>query len=403
VASMKVEPSGEDAGTRCLSEDRLLDHLAARPGEEGERVAEHIDGCPRCQTLVAEAARSLFLPGGGHVGAAHTPRTLSQGELAQGRYEIRRFLGSGGMGEVYEAFDNQLHEMVALKTLACTALDDKNALRRLKTEVYLARKVTHPNVCRILEFGFYERRQGGHREEVSFLTMELLRGEPLGRRIAREGPLSPAEAVPILRQIVDGLAAVHAAGIVHRDLKSENVFLVDQPPRVVLMDFGLANRKHSSRSNPLLSSGGGGAGTPGYTAPELILGAPASVSSDVYSLGTVMFEVLTGSLPFGGDTPVEVAMARIDGPPPPPSSRIADLAPALDSLVLKCLARDPADRFASTREIAAELEAGLREGEALAASPAGPPILSLGSRRRVVLLVAAVMLAVAFLVLAVLR
>jgi serine/threonine protein kinase len=355
---MTAQPVNGDDASGCPGDDRILAHLAARSGGSDVGIGSHIDTCPRCQTLVAEAARSLFDPAVVRkIGGVHMPRTLSPGERAQGRYEIRRFLGSGGMGEVYEAFDTELHETVALKTLACTVLDDEEALRRLKIEVYLARKVTHPNVCRIFEFGVYDRRQSGQTERLSFLTMELLRGETLGQRIARQGALSPKEAAPILRDIVSGLGAVHAAGIVHRDLKSDNVFLVSGSSRVVLMDFGLAKRDHPSQSNPLLSMGGAAVGTVGYTAPEQVLGAPASQSSDVYAFGTVVFEALTGSLPFSGDTPMDVAMARLDALPPPPSSRTRDLDPAWDAIVSRCLAREPAERFANMAQVAAALEA----------------------------------------------
>jgi serine/threonine protein kinase len=350
---MTAQSGNGEKGTECPSEERLLAHLAGRAGLS-LGVAAHIDTCARCQTVVAEAARVLFEPA--KPSGVHMPRTLSPGERPQGRYEIRRFLGAGGMGEVYEAFDSELHETVALKTLSCTALDDEEALRRLKAEVYLARKVTHPNVCRIFEFGVYERKQGGRTEHLSFLTMELLRGQTLARRIAHQGAIAAPEAAPILRDIVRGLEAVHSAGIVHRDLKSDNVFLVSEPPRVVLMDFGLARRNRPSQSNPLLSVGTGAVGTAEYTAPEQVLGAPATECSDVYAFGTVMFEMLTGSLPFSGDTPMDVAMARLDALPPPPSARSPDLDPAWDAIVLRCLAREPGGRFANMAEVAAALE-----------------------------------------------
>src|SRR4051794_33270688 len=163
-------------------------------------VQAHLDTCAACRIAVGEAARALADSGSGPVTPRGRPLTLAVGEVIANRYEILRFVDRGGMGEVYEARDTTLNEVVALKTLVSTALDDSRATARLRIEVRLARQVTHPNVCRILEFGHY-RPRNGREESVPFLTMEFLRGETLDRRLAREGRLSSDDATIILEQV----------------------------------------------------------------------------------------------------------------------------------------------------------------------------------------------------------
>src|SRR5262249_26488180 len=154
--------------------------------------------------------------------------TFSPGMVLGERYQIIRRIGAGGMGEVYEAHDQLLKVRVACKTLACSALDDDRAAQRLRAEVLLARRVSHPNVCRILEFGLQRMPGGdGATASVPFFTMELLAGQTLSARLAAHGPFPPEEAEPLARQLLDGLSAIHAQGIVHRDFKSDNIFLVE--------------------------------------------------------------------------------------------------------------------------------------------------------------------------------
>ncbi|HXU83393.1 MAG TPA: serine/threonine-protein kinase, partial [Polyangia bacterium] len=288
----------------CPSEEDLLMHLAA-PGAQvdTERLLAHFDECAACRLAMAEATRALAAPSG-QSGALPTLgiRTLSVGERVLGRYEVRRFIARGGMGEVYEAFDLLLDEPVALKTLASTVLDDDHAAFRFKGEVRLARKVTHPNVCRILEFGVHGRRHLNEEESVPFLTMEFLSGETLAQRMAKHGPFSPDQARPLLRQILGGLKAIHDAGIVHRDLKSENVFLVADPrgeERAVLMDFGLARAVDGSVPTTMPHRLAGLAGTIDCMAPEQIHGGkPVGPTADVFALGVLIFELLSGVRPF---------------------------------------------------------------------------------------------------------
>jgi eukaryotic-like serine/threonine-protein kinase len=320
-------------------------------------LPEHVDACPSCQTLVAEAVRALHEVPAAPSGERGLPRTLRIGEVVLGRYEVLRFIGAGGMGEVYEARDGELGESIALKTLALPILDDPRAVMRLKAEVLLARRTTHPNVCRIFDFGVHQRAfPGRDTEEVPFLTMELLRGETLGQRLRQRGPLTVAEARPIVAQVLAGLAAVHHAGIIHRDLKPENVFLVperDRPaPRVALMDFGLA-RPALASFRASLSTPQSIVGTLGYMAPEQLEGAAVSPASDIYAFGILLFELLTGTLPFTGGTPLALALARLHMAPIVPTTLLPGLDPVWERGILRCLARAPQERFQSAEEVTA--------------------------------------------------
>jgi TolB-like protein len=279
-------------------------------------------------------------------------------QLVAGRYKIVRFIGRGGMGEVYEADDLELRERVALKTVRPEAAFDRSTIGRFKREIQLARKVTHPNVCRIFDFGHYQaaRTAGRSTEEsgITFLTMELLSGETLADKLKSAGRMKESEALPLVAQMASGLAAAHAAGIVHRDFKSGNVILV--PPkdnqsqtRAVVTDFGLARRASASES--MTASGDAMAGTPAYMAPEQIEGGEITPATDIYSLGIVMYEMVSGALPFKGDTPLATAVKRLKENPLPPRSLVPELDPNWEAVTLRCLERNAADRYASATQV----------------------------------------------------
>jgi serine/threonine protein kinase len=349
----EASPSSE-----CPSEEELLAHLAA-PGEQAasDKLLAHFDVCTDCRLAMAEATRAIAaVPGPANKPAPTGIRTLAVGERVLDRYEIRRFIARGGMGEVYEAIDLLLDERVALKTLASTVLDDDRAAFRFKGEVRLARRVTHANVCRILEFGVHLRRPGIDIEEsVPFLTMEFLAGETLADRLRKHGPYSPEQAMPLLRQILTGLKAIHDAGIVHRDLKTENVFLVADPrgeERAVLMDFGLARAVDGSVPTTMPHRLGHMAGTIDCMAPEQIHGGiPVGPTADVFALGVLMFELLGGQRPF----------IRV-----PPGRRLTEESPRLhavaphlprawDQVVARCLQRKSEDRYQRLDDLIAAL------------------------------------------------
>jgi eukaryotic-like serine/threonine-protein kinase len=269
--------------------------------------------------------------------------------IVAGRFRISRLLGRGGMGEVYEAEDLQLGGHVALKTVRPDLLYDPQSIELFKREIQLAKRVTHPNVCRIYDLGFHP--SASHPDARIFLTMELLDGQTLSKRLSA-GPLSPSEAFPLIHQIADALGAAHNAGIVHRDFKSGNVMLVPDESgiRAVVMDFGLARTAAddvSSSTTQTLAV----VGTPDYMAPEQLTGGLITPAADIYALGIVMYEMVTGQRPFSGDTPFDVAVRRLHQAPPSPRQLKPDLDPCWEKTILRCLSRQPEERFQSTGEI----------------------------------------------------
>lgn len=275
-------------------------------------------------------------------GAASLPPAPA---LLAGRYELRGLLGEGGMGAVYRAFDRELGETVALKMLRSEAGCAQALVERFREEVRLARRVTHPNVARMFDIG----TDG----DARFLTMELVEGEALGAILEREGPLPLARVVLIVGQACAGLAAAHEAGIVHLDLKPDNV-LVREDGRVVVADFGIARALAAREATR------GFAGTPAYAAPEQVEGAPdVDARADVYALGVVIFECITGALPFEGRTSLEMALARLRVPPRDPRALAPDLPAAAAEVILRCMARDPAARFARVADVADALSSAV--------------------------------------------
>jgi eukaryotic-like serine/threonine-protein kinase len=373
----EVEPDG-GAARGCFTEAQVMAYLTTRPPPlDPAAVAAHIDHCVGCRLLMVEAARGLGSRAGDGA-PARLEATLAVGERVDDRFQILRFLARGGMGEVYEARDLQLQEAVALKTLALTALDDEAALTRFKAEVRLARRVNHPNVCRILEYGLHVvHRRGAGPESVPFLTMDLLEGETLAARVRRRGAFSPAEAHAVAGPIVEALVAIHRAGVVHRDLKSENVFLVPEKgggERVVVMDFGLARALDGSVIStwPMAAMV---VGTLETMAPEQIEGRRPGPAADVFAFGVLLFELLSGKRPFTDVPPLD----RLRREPPRLSSVTSGLPAGWHELVDGCLERDPDRRWAG----AGELRQKLASPALVQLGPgAGPTVDGAGGRGR---------------------
>jgi hypothetical protein len=343
-----ILPAGE-----CPSEDDILALVSGRPTARARAaLAEHLEACAGCRLLVGEAARVLA-----PAAAPFSPATtFAPGSRLGDRYEIVKRVGAGGMGEVYAAKDLLLNDVVACKTLACSTLDDARAGQRLKAEVLLARRVSHRNVCRILEYGVQHDGDGTPAaRETPFFTMELLEGRTLSSRLAQDGPCKLEEAERFARQLLDGLEAIHAQGIVHRDLKLDNIFVVDEKvaPRLVITDFGLACAVDLSRS--LAGYGGKIIGTLDYMAPEQVLGAPATTAFDIYALGVVLFELVTGRRPTSRENPIAGAVARVTGPAPLLSSVAPGADRTWERVIARCLSREPRERYAGVAEIRAEL------------------------------------------------
>ena len=283
------------------------------------------------------------------------------GRLLAGKYRLLAELGRGGMGAVWRARNVHVGREVALKLLLPEVPRSPDLVARFQDEARVAARIGHPGICDILDL---EATPLG-----PVIVMELLRGENLAQRIAREGRLPRALAVPFVREAALALEAAHRAGVIHRDLKPENLFLhqgADDRICVKLMDFGISK---------LLDRAGGRTasgvlmGTPEYMAPEQVVGAAnADARTDVWALGAVLYKALTGADPFTGDGVPAILLAIVGGTPPPAEPLAAVAPPELVAVVLRCLARDPAQRFASARELA----------DALQRCEAPPPPLGLG-------------------------
>jgi len=287
---------------------------------------------------------------------ARPSRALAPGSLLNGRYRIASLIGRGGMGEVYLAHDVLLRDNVALKTLRLGLAGDSRAFERFHREVQLARKITHPNVCRVFEAGLLDQEPGAAGSASGrrplYFTMQLLEGETLSARIRAAGRLDAAEAFPLIVQMAEGLHAAHEAGVIHRDFKSANVIL--HGGRAVITDFGLAHLGRTAAHGDASSTAGatGLAGTIAYMSPEQLNGDPLTASSDLYSFGVVLYEMAVGRLPFDARNPVNSAVQRATG-------RITGLRTLVDGLdsrwetaIQRCLEIDPAKRPRSAGELA---------------------------------------------------
>jgi hypothetical protein len=320
--------------------------VASAAGNDEEllrEVSSLLEAEESSDQFLSEAAANFL---GDESGEAQPDSRLARGEVLANRYRILSLIGRGGMGEVYEAEDLELRAAVALKLVRPEIAMQQEILDRFKREVLLARQVTHPNVCRIFDLGHHS---GGPGLRMTFLTMELLAGETLTDRLSR-GAMTTAEAQPIVEQLLSGLGAAHRAGIIHRDFKSGNVILLGS--EVKIMDFGLARAATGGeQARTTLTAAGGLVGTPAYMAPEQVEGGEITAATDIYALGVVMYEMVTGVLPFTGEGAWVVATKRLREAPVPPRKHVPGLAPLWESVILRCLARDPAGRFQNIDEV----------------------------------------------------
>ncbi len=303
------------------------------------------------EKLLSAAGQSSQLPENSMIGeileeVLSTRSLLREGDRI-GRFRIVRLIGKGGMGEVYEAEDLQLQDHVALKTLRGELLSRADCQARLMREIRLARKVTHPNVCRILDLG----GDTSHGQPVIYYTMELLRGETLAAYLGR-GPLAARAALGILQQVTAGLAALHKARVIHRDLKPSNILLepTGEGTRAVITDFGLAHHFAADASLETITLSGHLVGTPRYMSPEQLTGKMVGPQSDIFSLGMVMYEMLAGRSPFLAQTFAESAVEKQEATPPCPG-KLSPLDPRWDWLVMACIERLPGNRPRTASQI----------------------------------------------------
>ncbi len=338
----------------------------------GSQVTANGRFCPSCGTAVISddlatmeffsakpkpASSSALKPPSSSGGLSSEGRFLP-GRLLAGRYRIVALLGRGGMGEVYRADNLTLGQPVALKFLPEQASQDETLLERFRNEVRIARRVSHPNVCRVYDVGEVD----GH----TFFTMEYVDGEDLASLLRRIGRLPADKALEIARQLCAGLAAAHAKGVLHRDLKPANIML-DGRGQVVVTDFGLAGLVDQIPGADVRS------GTPAYMSPEQLEGKEVTTKSDIYSLGLVLYEIFTGKRAFGVESLPELIRTRSESAPSRPSTLVKDLDPAVERAILRCLEPDPAARPGAVLSVAAALPGGDPLAAALAAGETPSP------------------------------
>jgi serine/threonine-protein kinase len=267
---------------------------------------------------------------------------LSTGATFAGRYQVIEELGHGGMGRVYKVFDTDIKEKIALKLLRPEIALDKDTVERFSNELKLARKISHRNVCRMHDLN---REEGAY-----YITMEYVQGEDLKRLIRKMGQLSPGQAISIGKQVCEGLAEAHRLGVVHRDLKPQNI-MVDEDGNARIMDFGIA-RSIKAKG---ITGAGVMIGTPEYMSPEQVEGKETDLRSDIYSLGIVLYEMVTGRVPFEGDTPFTIGVKHKSEIPKNPREINAQIPEELGRLILKCMAKDKDKRYQSANDVAEDL------------------------------------------------
>ena len=345
----------ESAPGRVMLTRGVGETIKTALGTELLSVAEGAQSGKRYYTLNTEALATVPFPEppppderGTRLTPAASPAVGSgeyrPGTRLGGRYEILAQLGEGGMGVVYKARDLELRDIVAIKMLKPGALVDREQSERLKDEIRLARKITHPNVLRTFDFGEING--------LPFISMEFVRGVTLRGLLSESGRLPYSAGLRIARQFCAGLAAAHEVGVVHRDIKPENVIL-EAGGNAKLMDFGIA--RPARRSNPGHTQPGMYIGTPSYSAPEQLAGEEIDARADLYAAGVLLSEMFCGGLPYGGQTTMEIYRQQLQQEPVLPSALWTDIPPALEEIILRCIARDRDARYQSAAELGADL------------------------------------------------
>jgi serine/threonine-protein kinase len=343
--------SHDEIGALARSFNSLLAEL-----REKEQM---IDFLREGMTLLKRGAGQATSPGTTEVASAETAAIaavsaqagvkVEKGELFAGRYEILSTLGKGGMGVVYRADDRKLDDIVALKVLRPDVLkDDPSHLERFKQEIKLARKITHRNVLRTHDFG--------DANGTPYISMEFLEGVTLKDLIKSKGALPVGVGLRIAKQICAGLEAAHRQGVIHRDIKPQNMLIIPETGEVKIMDFGIA-RVSEVKGKSALTSDGTVMGTPDYMPPEQAQGKPVDFRSDIYALGVVLYEIFTGRLPFTGENAMQVVMNHIQKAPPRPRSVNPSLPEDLEEIILRSMDKAPEKRYQQVSEMLKDLTA----------------------------------------------
>jgi serine/threonine protein kinase/Tfp pilus assembly protein PilF len=308
--------------------------------------------CPKCQTdnpsdskFCKECATPLASPGQAEpTKTIEIPKEeLTTGSTVAGRYQIVEELGKGGMGKVYKVHDAQIQEKIALKLIKPEVAQDKKTIERFRNELKLARKIRHKNICQMFDLG---EEKGTH-----FITMEFVPGQDLKGLIRQTGQLAVGTTINIARQICDGLTEAHKSGVVHRDLKPSNI-MIDKEGDVRIMDFGIARSLEAKG----ITGAGVMIGTPEYMSPEQVEGKDVDQRSDIYSLGVILYEMVTGRVPFEGDTPFTVGVKHKSERPQNPKEINPQISEDLNNTILKCLEKEKDNRFHNAGGVLSALE-----------------------------------------------
>jgi len=329
--------SKDEIGILARSFSAMLEELKEKAALEEYVRSLSLNVGAEAETVMAGRVGATLAPGAASGAARGSEPQV--GQLFAARYDIQSVLGQGGMGIVYKAHDRDLDDVVAIKTLRGDALSaDPTLLDRFKQEIRLARRITHPNILRTHDLG--------ETNGLRYLSMEFVKGITLKALVEQDQLIPTPVALRIAKQICAGLAAAHEVGVIHRDIKPQNI-IIEPTGGLKVMDFGIARltQEHG------MTSTGTVVGTPDYMSPEQSRGVTLDFRSDIYSTGVVLYELFTGTLPFEGDTPLAVVLKHVQENPPSPQAKNPKIDPKIAAIILRCMQKDPADRFQSVNQL----------------------------------------------------